>query len=163
MVGIFCIVTGINTTIVYTGPDGTMMVKSSAASKAEIAFMFIFGFVMSCGYTPLQALYPVEVLRYESRAKGMGFYNFWVKVASFYNTVVTGIAFAGTGWKYYFLFIFWDLFELRSSISCSLKPKIVHSRSLRRSRLLQIKRGMLFMKLLRINIWRCKCPSRFLG
>lgn len=27
------------------------------------------------------------------------------------NTFVTGIAFTGAGWKYYFLFIFWDLFE----------------------------------------------------
>jgi hypothetical protein len=24
---------------------------------------------------------------------------------------VTGIAFSGAGWKYYFLFIFWDAFE----------------------------------------------------
>ena len=37
--------------------------------------IIIFGFVISAGYTPLQALYPVEVLKYESRAKGMGFYN----------------------------------------------------------------------------------------
>lgn len=111
IVGIFCIITAINATNVYTGPDGTLLAKSSSASKAEIAFIFIFGFVISAGYTPLQALYPVEVLRYESRAKGMGFYNFWVNIASFYNTFVTGIAFTGAGWKYYFLFIFWDLFE----------------------------------------------------
>ena len=38
-------------------------------------------------------------------------YNFWVNIASFYNTFVTGIAFTGAGWKYYFLFIFWDIFE----------------------------------------------------
>ena len=111
IVGIFCIITAINATNVYTAPDGTTLAKSSSASKAEIAFIFIFGFVISAGYTPLQALYPVEVLRYESRAKGMGFYNFWVNIASFYNTFVTGIAFTGAGWKYYFLFIFWDIFE----------------------------------------------------
>jgi Na+/melibiose symporter-like transporter len=68
--------------------------------------------VYSAGWTPLQALYPVEVLRYESRAKGMGFYNFWVNIAGFYNTFVTGIAFTGAGWKYYFLFIFWDVLEV---------------------------------------------------
>jgi MFS family permease len=111
IVGIFCIITAINATNVYTDPSGVLLSKSSAAAKAEIAFIFIFGFVISCGYTPLQALYPVEVLRYESRAKGMGFYNFWVNIASFYNTFVTGIAFTGAGWKYYFLFIFWDIFE----------------------------------------------------
>jgi len=108
---IFCIVCAINATNIITAPDGTMTAKSSAAAKAEIAFIFIFGFVFSAGFTPLQALYPVEVLRYESRAKGMGFYNFWVNIASFYNTFVTGIAFSGGGWKYYFLFIFWDILE----------------------------------------------------
>ena len=41
----------------------------------------------------------------------MAFYNFWVNIAGFYNTFVTGIAFSGAGWKYYFLFIFWDIFE----------------------------------------------------
>ena len=111
IVGIFCIVTAINATNVYTTTDGTLLAKSSSASKAEIALIFIFGFVISAGYTPLQALYPVEVLHYESRAKGMAFYNFWVNIAGFYNTFVTGIAFTGAGWKYYFLFIFWDIFE----------------------------------------------------
>jgi len=37
--------------------------------------------------------------------------QFWVNIASFYNTFVTGIAFTGAGWKYYFLFVFWDAFE----------------------------------------------------
>lgn len=35
-----------------------------------------------------------------------------MNIASFYNTFVTGIAFTGAGWKYYFLFIFWDTFEV---------------------------------------------------
>lgn len=34
-----------------------------------------------------------------------------MNIAGFYNTFVTGIAFTGAGWKYYFLFIFWDIFE----------------------------------------------------
>ncbi|KAH7126989.1 general substrate transporter [Dendryphion nanum] len=87
------------------------MIKRHSQAKAIIACIFIFGFVYSAGYTPLQQLYPVECLRYESRAKGMAFYNFWVNIANFYNTFVTGIAFEGARWKYYFLFIFWDMFE----------------------------------------------------
>jgi len=69
---IFCIITALNDTNTYTAADGTILAKSSASSKAEIAFIFIFGFVYSAGWTPLQALYPVEVLCYESRATGMG-------------------------------------------------------------------------------------------
>lgn len=111
VVAIFVVILALNAVNVYTGPDGLPAAKSDTTAKAEIAVIFIFGFVYSAGYTPLQALYPVEVLRYESRAKGMGFYNFWVNIAGFYNTFVTGIAFTDVGWKYYFLFIFWDMFE----------------------------------------------------
>jgi Na+/melibiose symporter-like transporter len=89
-----------------------LIAKNPKQAEAIIAIIFLFGFVFSAGYTPLQALYPVECLRYESRAKGMGMYNFFVNIASFYNTFVTEIAFTGAGWKYYFLFIFWDAFEV---------------------------------------------------
>jgi len=107
---IFAIITALNATnIAFV--DGVQTAKNGSQAKAEIAIIFIFGFVFAAGYTPLQGLYPVECLRYESRAKGMGFYNFWVNIAGFYNTFVTGIAFTGAGWKYYFLFIFWDCLE----------------------------------------------------
>ncbi|KAH7405840.1 general substrate transporter [Phaeosphaeria sp. MPI-PUGE-AT-0046c] len=91
--------------------NGTPQIRSIPQARAVIAVLLIFGFVYSTGYTPLQQLYPVECLRYESRAKGMAMYNFFVNIANFYNTFVTGIAFNGAGWKYYFLFIFWDIFE----------------------------------------------------
>jgi MFS family permease len=111
----FTLITALNATnlIPNTDPnvEGEFLAKSPSQAKAIIAIIFLFGFVFGAGFTPLQALYPVECLRYESRAKGMGFYNFWVNIAGFYNTFVTGIAFTGAGWKYYFLFIFWDIFE----------------------------------------------------
>jgi hypothetical protein len=141
---LFAIVLALNATNVVDGPDGEPIAKSGIAARAQIAMIFIFGFVYSAGWTPNQAMYPVECLRYESRAKGMGMNNvrpapfphhlntpvppiertkvrkyseanrkvqFFVNIASFYNTFVTGIAFSGAGWKYYFLFIFWDTFE----------------------------------------------------
>ncbi|KAI1511403.1 Sugar-tr multi-domain protein [Pyrenophora tritici-repentis] len=120
LVGVFAIVCALVATNLKTGEDGkpiylddgrTPDIKRPGQARAVIAFVFICGFIYSTGYTPLQQLYPVECLRYESRAKGMAFYNFWVNVANFYNTFVTGIAFSGAGWKYYFLFIFWDMFE----------------------------------------------------
>ncbi|GMF81285.1 unnamed protein product [Aspergillus oryzae] len=108
---LFAIVLALNATNVVDGPDGEPIAKSGITARAQIAMIFIFGFVYSAGWTPNQAMYPVECLRYESRAKGMGMNNFFVNIASFYNTFVTGIAFSGAGWKYYFLFIFWDAFE----------------------------------------------------
>lgn len=53
--------------------------KSQAAgvapsvSRAVLAWVYIFQICYSIGWTPLQALYPVEVLSYEIRAKGMAF------------------------------------------------------------------------------------------
>jgi hypothetical protein len=35
----------------------------------------LFGFVFSLAYTPLQAVYPTEVLEYNTRAKGMALYE----------------------------------------------------------------------------------------
>ena len=46
---------------------------SGPVSKAVMAWVYIFQICYSVGWTPLQALYPVEVLSYEIRAKGMAF------------------------------------------------------------------------------------------
>ncbi|PGH17880.1 hypothetical protein AJ79_00779 [Helicocarpus griseus UAMH5409] len=109
---LFAIIMALNATNVDDVNVPNPVAKSGHVARAELAMIYIFGFVYSCGWTPNQAMYPVEVLRFENRAKGMGMYNFWVNIAQFYNTFVTDIAFTHAGWKYYFLFIFWDTFEV---------------------------------------------------
>jgi MFS family permease len=47
--------------------------EDQSAAKATVAMIFMFGAVFSFCITPLQALYPVEVLSFEMRAKGMAF------------------------------------------------------------------------------------------
>jgi MFS family permease len=110
----FTLITVLNATNLTPDPrqPSRLLAKSPDQAKAIIAIIFMFGFVFGAGFTPLQALYPVECLRYESRAKGMGMYNFFVNIANFYNTFVTEIAFNAAGWKYYLLFVFWDTFEI---------------------------------------------------
>ncbi|KAL2846317.1 general substrate transporter [Aspergillus pseudodeflectus] len=114
IVFLFVIITALNATNVTVDEagGGGVVAKSGVTARAQIAMIFIFGFVYSAGWTPNQAMYPVECLRYESRAKGMAMNNFFINIASFYNTFVTGIAFTRVGWKYYFLFIFWCTFEV---------------------------------------------------
>ena len=46
---------------------------SSASAKATIAFVYVFGAIYAAGFNPLLVLYPVEVLSFEMRAKGMAF------------------------------------------------------------------------------------------
>ncbi|KAJ7284054.1 general substrate transporter [Mycena rebaudengoi] len=85
--------------------------SNPAGANAAIAFIFLFGFVYSLAYTPLQALYPAECLDYNSRAKGMAMYAFAVSCASFVNTYAGPIALQNIGWKYYCVYVAWDLFE----------------------------------------------------
>ena len=78
----FALITALNATnVMETGADGETVVRSAGQAKLEIAVIFLFGFIYSAGYSPLQALYPVECLRYEQRGKGMGMYNFCVNIA----------------------------------------------------------------------------------
>jgi MFS family permease len=53
-----------------TGVFAASNSEDGNAARATIAFIFLFGAVYSFNITPLQALYPVEVLSFEMRAKG---------------------------------------------------------------------------------------------
>ncbi|KAF7352477.1 Lactose permease [Mycena venus] len=85
--------------------------SNPAGANAAIAFIFLFGFVYSLAYTPLQALYPAEVLDYNTRAKGMAMYALWVSCASFVNAYAGPIALQRITWRYYIVYVVWDLFE----------------------------------------------------
>ena len=53
---------------------------SPPVSKAVLAWVYIFQICYSFGWTPMQALYPVEVLSFEMRAKGMAFSSFFTSI-----------------------------------------------------------------------------------
>ncbi|KAI5837878.1 general substrate transporter [Morchella snyderi] len=99
----FAIITGLSAK--FAGSD------NKAASNATIAMIYLFGFTFSVGFTPFQALYPVECLTFETRAKGMAVYNFWVNIASFFNQYATPVGLGDVKWKFYFLYIAWDTFQ----------------------------------------------------
>ncbi|KAI0010827.1 MFS sugar transporter-like protein [Xylariaceae sp. FL0662B] len=75
------------------------------AAKASIVFVFLIGIVFSFAYTPLQALYPVECLSYEQRAKGMAFQNLAGGAASMVNQFAFPIALKDITWKTYFIYL----------------------------------------------------------
>lgn len=59
--------------------------QNGSAAQATLAMIFLFGMFYSFGITPLQALYPVEVLSFEMRAKGMAFSNLAVAAGGLLN------------------------------------------------------------------------------
>ncbi|THV08266.1 general substrate transporter [Dendrothele bispora CBS 962.96] len=89
------------------GQDGS----NPAGANAAIAFIFLFGFVFSFSYTPLQALYPTECLANNTRAKGMAMYSFAVSCAGLVGTYAGPVALQNITWKYYIVYICWDVFE----------------------------------------------------
>jgi nitrate/nitrite transporter NarK len=70
--------------------------------------IFIFGAIFSIGITPLQALYPVEVLSYEMRAKGMAFSSLAVNAGGLLNQFAWPVAMRNIGWKTYIIFTIQD-------------------------------------------------------
>ncbi|KAK4904362.1 hypothetical protein LTR49_026176 [Elasticomyces elasticus] len=84
---------------------------NSSAAKATVACIFLFGAVFSVGITPLQALYHVEVLSFEMRAKGMGFSSLAVAVGGLLNQFAWPISLAKIGWHTYLIFVVWDAIQ----------------------------------------------------
>lgn len=81
------------------------------ASQACLAMIFLFGSVYSVGITPLQALYPVEVLSFEMRAKGMAFSNLAVNAAGLLNQFAWPVSMEKIAWKTYIIFTIWDAIQ----------------------------------------------------
>ena len=78
---------------------------NEAAAKASIVFVFLIGIVFSAAYTPMQALYPVECLSYEQRAKGMALQNMAGNAAALVNQFAFPIALGDITWKTYFIYL----------------------------------------------------------
>lgn len=80
---------------------------SNASSQAFVAMVFLFNAVFAFGITPLQALFPVEVLSFEMRAKGMAFSNLALTTAMLINQFAYPIALEKIEWKLYIVFACW--------------------------------------------------------
>ncbi|RPB03387.1 hypothetical protein L873DRAFT_1761251 [Choiromyces venosus 120613-1] len=85
---------------------------NTMGSGATIAFIYLFGITFSFSYTPLQVLYPVECLKYETRAKGMGMFDFFTSVAVLFNSYGIAVIIDKISWGFCFIYIAWDIFEL---------------------------------------------------
>ncbi|KAF4122144.1 Sugar (and other) transporter [Geosmithia morbida] len=77
----------------------------AVAARASIAFIFVIGMTFSFAYTPLQAMYPVEVLAYEQRAKGMALQNMTGNAAALVNMFAIPVALERIDWKTYIVFL----------------------------------------------------------
>ncbi|KAJ4858034.1 sugar transporter domain-containing protein [Trichoderma breve] len=82
-----------------------------AASKASLGLIFIFGSIFSIGITPLQSLYPMEVLSYEMRAKGSALSTLVISAAMLLNQFAWPVAIRNITWKTYIIFAVWNMVQ----------------------------------------------------
>lgn len=80
---------------------------SDSAANGFVAMIFLFNAVYAFGITPLQALFPVEVLSFEMRGKGMAFSNLSLTTAMLINQFAYPIALEKIKWKLYIVFVVW--------------------------------------------------------
>lgn len=92
-----------------------------SVSRAVLAWVYIFQICYSVGWTPLQALYPVEVLSYEIRAKGMAFSSLFTSAAMLVMQFGIPVALKNIAWKTYIVFCVWCF--IQSGILYFLVPE----------------------------------------
>ncbi|KAK5057670.1 hypothetical protein LTR84_011671 [Exophiala bonariae] len=71
---------------------------------ATLAMIFLVRGAYSFGIQPLTVLYPTEILSYQIRATGMGFYTFTTKACGLISTMGAPFALRNIGWKTYMIF-----------------------------------------------------------
>ncbi len=81
-------------------------------SYGVIVSIFLFGIIFAWGFTPLQALYPVECLENRTRAKGSEINFLFMNIAMVVNTYGISVGIAAIGWKLYVVYIGWICVEI---------------------------------------------------
>lgn len=88
-----------------------------SAAQATIAVIYIFSAVFSVGFSAIQGLYPVEVLSFEIRAKGMAVSSLSVNAASLLISYAMPVALQKIQWKTYIVLMVW----------CAIQAVIVYA------------------------------------
>ncbi|PPQ71354.1 hypothetical protein CVT26_011991 [Gymnopilus dilepis] len=84
----------------------------TAAAHSFIAMIFLFSAFYDIAFTPLIVSYTVEILPYPLRAKGFTIFNFSISLSLIFNQYINPIALGKLGWKYYMVYVAWDVFEV---------------------------------------------------
>ncbi|KAH7040857.1 lactose permease [Microdochium trichocladiopsis] len=79
--------------------------------QGALAAYFLFNFIFSFTYTPLQGVIPAEALETTIRAKGLAASGMIVNSISFINLFAGPIALNNIKHRYIFVFVAWDCFE----------------------------------------------------
>ncbi|KAK6826960.1 hypothetical protein RU639_004469 [Aspergillus parasiticus] len=76
-----------------------------AAGSAVVAFLYLFYGAYDIAYTPLSIAYPVEIMPFYLRTKGLSLSLTAQFGAGFFNQFVNPIALGAIKWKFYFVYL----------------------------------------------------------
>ncbi|KAF9234366.1 hypothetical protein BU15DRAFT_65802 [Melanogaster broomeanus] len=93
-------------------PRSTERTKSRASSQAVLALIFLYSPADNVGFSAIDLpAFLVELFPFHVRAKGITIFQWWGKVAGFFNQLVNPIGITA-GWKYYIFYCIWIAFEV---------------------------------------------------
>lgn len=78
---------------------------NKGAGYAVMAFLFVYFGCYDIAFTGLAIAYPIEVLTFSLRTKGLAISLLSVSCALFFNMYVNPIALEHLAWRYYFVYI----------------------------------------------------------
>jgi len=88
------------------------MDNSQASSKAVIALIFLYSPAYNVAYNALTYTFLVELFPFHVRSKGIAVFQWFSRMAGFFNQFVNPIGIANAGWKYYISYCVFLLFEV---------------------------------------------------
>lgn len=86
--------------------------QDQGSSRAVIAFIFLYSPCYNMAYNALTYTFLVELFPYQVRAKGLSVFQWFGRMAGFFNQFVNPIGIANAGWKYYISYCVFLLFEV---------------------------------------------------
>ncbi|KAF9458482.1 hexose transporter [Collybia nuda] len=86
--------------------------KSQASSKAVIAFIFLYSPAYNVAFNALTYTFLVELFPFQVRAKGLSVFQWFGRMAGFFNQFVNPIGINNAGWRYYISYCCFLAFEV---------------------------------------------------
>ncbi|EPS27166.1 hypothetical protein PDE_02109 [Penicillium oxalicum 114-2] len=92
--------------------ERAMNTKSHAAAVLTIFFIFAYSPAYNLGYNALTYTYLIELFPYVGRSRGLSWFQFYGRGASFFATYVNPVGLSRIGWKWLLVYCCWLVFEL---------------------------------------------------
>ncbi|KAJ5943463.1 hypothetical protein N7516_003631 [Penicillium verrucosum] len=86
--------------------------KAQSAAVATIFFIFAYSPAYNLGYNALTYTYLIELFPYMGRSRGLSWFQFYGRGATFFATYVNPVGLARIAWKWLLVYCCWLLFEL---------------------------------------------------